>query len=66
MKPGGVLLVLAGVWVLCQVLGGNALERLGVTGGAADSDTDEGRFGGLNVPDRGYDNVPHDAQGRPL
>lgn len=30
MKPGGLLLVIAGVWVLCQVLGGNALERLGI------------------------------------
>jgi hypothetical protein len=26
----GVLLVVAGAWVLCQVLGGNALGRLGV------------------------------------
>lgn len=30
MKPGGVLLVVAGVWVLCQVLGGQALQRLGL------------------------------------
>lgn len=30
MKPGGVLLVIAGVWVLCQVLGGSALKRLGL------------------------------------
>ncbi|HTF08534.1 MAG TPA: hypothetical protein VK659_10235 [Asanoa sp.] len=37
MKPGGVLLVVAGLWVLAQVLGGNALVRLGLitdTGGA--------------------------------
>lgn len=33
MKPGGVLLVLAGVWVLCQVLGGNAIKRLGLEAG---------------------------------
>lgn len=30
MNPSGVLLVVAGVWVLCQVLGGNALKRLKV------------------------------------
>lgn len=29
---GGVLLVVAGAWVLCQILGGNALGRLGITG----------------------------------
>lgn len=29
---GGVLLVTAGAWVLFQVLGGNALGRLGITG----------------------------------
>lgn len=28
MKAGGVVLVIAGAWVLCQVLGGNALGRL--------------------------------------
>ena len=31
MNPGGLFLVVLGVWVGCQVLGGNALERLGVT-----------------------------------
>jgi hypothetical protein len=30
-----VLLVLAGVWVLCQVLAGNALTRLGLDAAAA-------------------------------
>jgi hypothetical protein len=35
VKPGGVLLVLAGVWVLCQVLAGNALNRLGLDAAAA-------------------------------
>ena len=34
MRPGGILLTLAGVWVLCQVLGGRALERLGVIAAA--------------------------------
>jgi hypothetical protein len=28
MNAGGVVLVIAGTWVLCQVLGGNALKRL--------------------------------------
>jgi hypothetical protein len=62
MRAGGVLLVLGGVWVLCQVLGGNALERLGVIGADTTAATPE--FG--NVPDRGYSNVPHNAQGYPL
>jgi hypothetical protein len=30
----GVLLVTAGIWVLCQVFGGNALGRLGISGAA--------------------------------
>lgn len=64
MRPGGVLLVLAGAWVLCQVLGGNALERLGVIGGSGDQTGPASEFG--NVPDRGYSNVPHNAQGYPL
>lgn len=29
---GGVLLAAVGIWVLAQVLGGNALGRLGITG----------------------------------
>jgi hypothetical protein len=29
---GGAVLIIAGVWVLCQVLGGNALGRLGIAG----------------------------------
>lgn len=32
MSPGGLLLVLVGVWVGCQVLGGDALGRLKITG----------------------------------
>ncbi len=28
----GALLMVAGVWVLCQILGGDALGRLGITG----------------------------------
>ncbi len=30
MKPGGVVLIVAGMWVLTQVLAGQMLERLGV------------------------------------
>ena len=30
MNPGGLVLVIAGVWVLTQVFGGHALERLNV------------------------------------
>jgi hypothetical protein len=32
VNPGGIALVLLGVWVGCQVFGGNALERLNITG----------------------------------
>jgi hypothetical protein len=63
VKPGGALLALFGVWVLCQVLGGNALDRLGITGQAAAS---TGDFDGTTVPDHGYNDVPHNAQGYPL
>lgn len=63
MNSGGVVLVIVGVWVLCQVLGGDALNRLGITGQSSTSDA-QPEFPG--VPDRGYNNVPHDAQGRPL
>lgn len=30
MNSAGVLLMVAGAWVLCQVLAGDALSRLGV------------------------------------
>lgn len=32
MNSSGIVLAVAGVWVLCQVLGGRALERLGIVG----------------------------------
>ena len=32
MSPSGVVIGLAGIWVLCQVLGGNALQRLKIIG----------------------------------
>lgn len=34
MNSAGVVLIVAGVWVLTQVLGGHALERLGVLPGS--------------------------------
>lgn len=37
MKPGGVVLILGGVWLLTQILGGQMLERLAVLPGAAAS-----------------------------
>jgi len=61
MNAGGVLLIIAGVWVMTQVLGGKALERLGLTGQSAPADD-----GNVGVPDRGYNNVPHNGQGYPL
>jgi hypothetical protein len=30
MKPGAVVLMIAGLWVLTQILGGDALSRLKV------------------------------------
>ena len=30
MNPGGLVVVIAGVWLGCQIFGGNALERLGI------------------------------------
>jgi hypothetical protein len=31
---GGLVLVVAGAWVLAQILAGDALGRLGITGGS--------------------------------
>jgi hypothetical protein len=30
VNPGGVFLALLGVWIGCQVFGGDALQRLGL------------------------------------
>ena len=30
MNPAGVVLVIAGVWVICQLFPGDALTRLGI------------------------------------
>ncbi len=32
MRPAGVVLAIAGLWILFQVLGGDALGRLGIAG----------------------------------
>lgn len=66
MKPGGVLLVVAGVWVLCQVLGGNALARLGVDGRQSDGGPDPFADPGVPRPDDGYGRGYRDGSGRPL
>lgn len=63
MKPGGVLLVLAGVWVLCQVLAGSALSRLGLEPAPA-AEKDNG-LGGVTKPPSKYHGLT-DPWGRPL
>jgi hypothetical protein len=30
VNPGGLAVIVLGVWVGCQIFGGNALERLGI------------------------------------
>lgn len=30
MRPGGIALAILGALIVCQVIGGNAIERLGV------------------------------------
>jgi len=42
VSTSGLVLVVAGAWVLCQVLGGNALGRLGVTGDPTEPGTKAG------------------------
>lgn len=64
MNKGGLVLVIAGALVLCQVLGGNALTRLGIIGQSAGDAAAAPEFPG--VPDKGYSNVPHNAEGNPL
>ncbi len=32
MNSSGLVLIVAGVWMLCQALGGDALRRLNITG----------------------------------
>lgn len=46
---GGALLIVAGGWLLCQVLGGDALGRLGISG--ASTNEISGAVGGA-IPGR--------------
>jgi hypothetical protein len=32
MRPGGVVMLIAGVWLGCQLWGGDALQRLNLIG----------------------------------
>lgn len=59
---GGVLLIVAGVWVLAQVLAGHALQRLGIAGSLGDG----GLKDPVTAPDKGFNDVPHDGHGYPL
>ena len=59
---GGVLLVLAGTWVLTQVLKGDALKRLGIIGSTNANDIPDPLDPGAAPTTPG----PHDAKGRPL
>jgi hypothetical protein len=40
VNPAGIVIGIAGLWVVCQVFGGNALERLGVLGDAQGAKAD--------------------------
>lgn len=53
MSPSGVVLVIAGAWILCQVLGGNALGRLNITGQTQAQPTAPGAAGGHSGLDGG-------------
>ncbi len=49
-----MLLVVAGVWVLCQTFGGKALQRLGiVSGGAPSSSTSSAGGSSSSTPPGG-------------
>lgn len=67
MNTSGVLVLIAGAWVLCQVLGGGALGRLGII--PIGDPAAGGRLGdGIDVPapDDGYGPGYRDGSGRPL
>lgn len=63
---GGVLLIVAGVWVLAQVLAGRALQRLGVAGGGVDGGPALGIGPDPIPPVPNASPGTHDAHGRPL
>lgn len=39
MNPSGLVVVIAGVWLGCQVFGGKMLERLGIVSTSSGSST---------------------------
>ena len=47
MNPGGIFLSLAGVWVLCQIFGGHALQRLRVLDGSTGDGSSKGGGAGF-------------------
>lgn len=42
MNPGGIVVVIAGVWLGCQVFGGHMLERLGILNPSGSSSSTPG------------------------
>jgi hypothetical protein len=69
VNPAGIVLGIAGVWVLCQVFGGNALGRLNIvppdtgsstgTGlGALPGEIGKGLPGGTYNPPNWWDIIP--------
>jgi len=50
---GGVLLAGLGVWVLCQVFGGNALGRLRIIGGGEDTPATSSAPAAVSTPAAG-------------
>jgi hypothetical protein len=53
VNPAGVVLAIAGIWIVSQVFAGNALERLGIL---KPTPTDQG--GGI-IPDIGSGLAPY-------
>ena len=52
MNPSGILLVIAGFWVGAQVLGGDALQRLGIVASSGSSQPAPNVDPGTGVPNQ--------------
>jgi hypothetical protein len=52
----GIVLVIAGIWVATQVLGGDALDRLGITSGSTETTV---------TPDPNFSVAPDGKSGSP-
>ncbi len=50
VNPTGIVILIAGVWVTCQILGGNALERLNILKQVQDPSKGEGYIRKLPEP----------------